>query len=298
LRAVFAKQSPVSRGLLRVRIAKVKHSHLGRLYNCFMTNQDSHSMNNDPERKQRVLFAALSGFLAGTVAAVLSSFINIWLFPDLPLYLEWISIFYAWVMWAVLGGTLAGMAAYSSEGWKSIFLSALCMAIIVLVLNVLQSSASIFLNTVTLIGLLLPFIAMMTPLAVIFFWLANRFVQAMSVAGWARVKIFILNLVVILLLGAAPGVYAKMSARAERGVRIIHSILQDAPDTIHKALLKTEGFAEHKDQPYTLSQAPSIYSTVGVDVTAHYDDGYTILCAVVLYPGSDPSILPCKGQAP
>jgi len=260
-------------------------------------------MNNDPERKQRVLFAALSGFLAGTVAALLSSFINIWLFPDLPLYLEWTSIFYAWVMWAVLGGVLAGVAAYSSEGWKSIFLSALCMAVMVLVLNVLQSSEGFLLNMVALIGLLLPFIAMMTPLAFIFFWLANRFVQAMSVAGWARVKVFILNLFVILVIGAAPGVYAKMSARAERGVRIIHGILQDAaqassPDAVHKALLKTEGFAEHKDQPYTLSQTPSIYSTVGVDVTAHYDDGYTILCAVVLYPGSDPSILPCKGQLP
>jgi len=207
-------------------------------------------------------------------------------------------MFYAWVLWAVLGGVLAGIAAYSSEGWKSIFLSALCMAIAVLILNVLQSSEGFLLNVVALIGLLLPFIAMMTPLAFIFFWLARRFIQAVSVTGWARVKIFVLNLVVILVIGVAPGVYAKMNARAERGVRIIHGILQDAPNTIHKALLKTEGFAEHKDQPYTLSQAPSIYSTVGVDVTAHYDDGYTISCAVVLYPGSDPSILPCKGQLP
>ena len=260
-------------------------------------------MNNDPERKQRILFAASSGFTAGTVAAVLSSFINIWLFPNLPLQLDWSSIFFAWVLWAVLGGVLAGVAAYSSEGWKSIFLSALCMAVTVLILNVLQSSASIFLNTVTLIGLLLPFIAMMAPLAFIFFWLADRFIKAMSVKGWARAKIFLVNFILILVLGTLPGVYAKMGARAERGVRIIHGILQDtaqtsSPDAIHKALLKTEGFAEHKDQPYTLSQAPSVYSTVGVDVTIHYGDGYTILCAVVLYPGSDPSILPCKGRAP
>jgi MFS family permease len=268
-----------------------------------MMNQDSLSAKNNSETKQRVLFAALSGSIAGTTAALLSSFINTWLFPDLPLHLEWSSIFFAWVLWAVLGGILAGVAAFSSEGWKSVLLSALSMAVTILILNFMQSSESTLLNVVVLIGLSLPFTAMMIPLASLFFWLARRFVEAMSLKGWACLKIFLVNFIIILALGALPGVYAKMNAKAERGVRIIHGILQAAaqassPDAFHKSLLKTEGFADHKDQPYTLSQAPSVYSTVGVDVTAHYDDGYTILCTIVLYPGSDPSIIPCKGQAP
>ena len=266
-------------------------------------NQDSLSVKNNSETKQRVLFAALSGFIAGTTAALISSFINTWLFPDLSIHLEWTSIFFVWVLWAVLGGVLAGVAAFSSEGWKSVLLSALSMAVTILVLNFMQSSESALLNAVVLIGLSLPFTAMMTPLAFLFFWLAYRFVQAMSLKGWARWKIFLVNFIIILVLGTIPGMYAKMNARAEQGVRVIHGILQDAaqassPDAVHKSLLKTEGFADHKDQPYTLSQVPSVYSTVGVDVTAYYDDGYTILCTVVLYPGSDPSIIPCKGQAP
>lgn len=266
-------------------------------------NQDSYSVKKKSETKQRVFFAALSGFIAGTVAALLSSFINIWLFPDLPFYIEWSSVFFAWVSWAVLGSMLAGMAAFSYEGWKSILLSALSMAVAVLVLNVIQSSEGILVNFIAFFGLLLPFVAMMTPLAFLFFWLANRFVQALHLKNWARLKVFLVNFVVILVLGAIPGVYAKMSARAEQGVRIIHGILQDAaqassPVGLHKSLLKTEGFSEYTDQPYTLSQVPSLYSTVGVDVTVHYEDGYTILCAVVLYPGSNPSILPCKAMAP
>ncbi len=266
-------------------------------------NQGSLNVKNNSETKQRVLFAALSGFTAGTTAALVSSFINTWLFPDLPLHLEWSSIFFAWILWAVLGGILAGMAAFSSEGWKSISLSSLSMAVTILILNFMQSSESTLLNVVVLVGLSLPFTAMMTPLASLFFWLAHRFVQAMTFEGWVRWKIILVNFIVILVLGTLPGVYAKMNARAEKSVRIIHEILQDAaqapsPDALHKSLLKTEGFADHKDQPYALNQAPSVYSTVGVDVSAHYDDGYTILCTVVMYPGSDPSIIPCKGQAP
>lgn len=261
-------------------------------------NQDTQNIKINLERKQRVLFAALSGFIAGTIVSIILGFINTWLFPDLPLYLNWASIFYGWVLWAVLGGILAGIAGFSSEGWKSVLLSAVCMAFTVLLLSFVQSSESTILKFLVLVGLLLPITAMMAPLAFLFFWLAHRFVQAVSVKGWGRVKIILINSIIILVIGALPGLYTRMNSRIEQGVRIIHGILQDAPDTVHKALLKTEGFAEHQDQPYTLSQAPSIHSTVGVDVTAHYEDGYTILCTVVLYPGSDPSIFPCKGQMP
>jgi hypothetical protein len=268
-----------------------------------MMNQDSEGVKNNLERKQRVLFAALSGFVAGTVAALLSSFINTWLFPDLPLYIEWSSMFLGWVLWSVLGGVLAGVAAFSSEGWKSILFSALGMAVTILVLNVLQNSESALLNTIVLLGLSLPFTAMMIPLAFLFFWLARRFLEAMSLRGWVRSRIFLVNFIVILALGVIPGVYTKMNTRAERGVRIMHEMLQTAAqaspqDAVPKALLKTNGFADHKDQPYTLSQVSSVSSTEGVDVTAHYNDGYTILCTVVLYPGSDPSIFSCKGQPP
>ena len=177
------------------------------------------------------------------------------------------------------------------------------MAATILIINFVQDLDNIFLNLLILLGLSLPFTAMMTPLAYLFFWLTRRFIQALSENGWARGRIFFVNLLVIIVLGAIPGLYAKMDASAERGVRLVHDILQDAAqasslDAVHNALLKTDGLAEHKDQPYTLSQAPSVYSTVGVDVVAHYEDGYTIFCTVILYPGSDPFISPCKGLLP
>jgi len=263
-----------------------------------MINQDILRIKSKPEKQQGIFFAALSGFIAGTVVTVVSSFINTWLFPDLPLYLNWRSIFLGWILWSVWGGILAGITWLSSEGWKSIFLSALCISLTILTINSIQSSQSMMMSLVILIGLLLPFTAMASPLALLFFWLASRFVQAMSLKGWPRQKIFLVNFIIILALGSLSGLFVKMNAKAVQAVQIIHGILQDAPVTLDRSLMKTEGFDNHMGQPYTLSQVPSSYSTVGVDVTAHYADGYTLVCTVVLYPGSDPYINPCKGAAP
>lgn len=255
------------------------------------------------DRKQRMFYAFLSGFAAGTVAAITSSFINVWLYPRLPIYFEWPSVFITWILWALVSGVVASIAVISSEGWTSILLSAFCMASTILIINFVQDMSNIFLNLLVLLGLALPFTAIMTPLAYIFYWLTQRFVRATEFNGWARGRIIIVNILVIIALGLIPGFYAKMNATAEHGVQLVHGILQDAAqassaDEYHLALLKTEGFTEHKDQSYTLSQRPSVYSTVGVDVTAYYEDGYTISCTVILYPGSDPYISPCKGVLP
>ena len=176
------------------------------------------SKHTDPERKKRMLFAALSGFVAGTIATIVSSYINTWVFPDIPFYLEWSSIFVAWLLWAVLGGLLAGIAGLSDEGWKGILFSALGMAFSILLLNAMQSSESTMLKIIAFVGLLFPIAAMVTPLAVIFFWLASRFMQMISLKGWARWKIILVNLIVIVILGVIPGVYAKIEfkSRTER----------------------------------------------------------------------------------
>jgi hypothetical protein len=263
----------------------------------FMTTQGFLTKNNSV-RNQRMFFAALSGFFTGTLVTLATSFINTWFFPDLPLYINWSSILVAWVLWAFLGGLLASLSAFSAESWAGVFLSALSMAVTVLVINSIQSSENMMVSLVAFFGLLLPFIAMMFPLAALFYWLAKRFVEALSLRGWPRSRVFLVNGLIILVLGVLPGWYVKMDQRAEQGVRVVHDVLQGGAGKINEKLTKTSGFAEHQDQPYTLSQVDSSYSTVGVDVTVHYDDGYTIMCTVVLYPGQEPSVSPCQGQMP
>jgi hypothetical protein len=255
------------------------------------------------ERNRRVLYGALSGFLVGTICAVVSTFINTWLYPDLPIYLSWASAFKLWLLWAGLGTILAGVSALSSEGWSSILLSAFLMTLTILLMNFVDDFSLLFLNLIIILGLSLPFTAVMLPLAYLFFWLSRRFLQAETLVAPERRRIILVNALVILGLGILPGVYARFNIRAERGMTVIHEILQagaqvDSVEEYPIQLRKTEGYPEHKDQSYTLSQKQSSYSTVGVDVTAHYEDGYELKCTVILYTSQNPNINPCKGILP
>ncbi len=263
----------------------------------------STNLSNQAEEKHRIIYGAISGFAVGTICAIMATFINTWLYPDLPIYMSWGNAFQLWLLWAGMGCILAGVAAFSSEGWFSILLSAFLMTLTTLILNFIKGSDGLLLNLVILIGLAIPFTAALMPLAYIFFWLSRRFVQAENPKESNRWKILLVNGLVIVCLGFLPGVYARFNVRAEKGMRLIHEILQaggqaDSVDAFPVPLRKTEGYVEHKDQPYTLSQKSSSYSTVGVDVTAHFEDGYELKCTVILYTTRNPNISPCKGVVP
>jgi hypothetical protein len=254
--------------------------------------------SNQLEKRQRIIYAAISGFIAGTICAVVSSFINVWVYPDLPIYISWTGVFGLWALWAGAGCVLAGVAAISSEGWSSIILAAFLMAATALIFTSVSEMTNLLIGMVILIALALPFTAIFAPVAYVFFWLSRRFMEARLLTGRERSKILVVNILVIILLGLLPGLYSKFNARTEQAVRLTHDLLQGSAQTLPPSLVKTEGFMEHRNQAYTLSQIPSVNSTEGVDVTAHYEDGYGILCTVILYPGSEPRVNPCKGLLP
>ena len=108
------------------------------------------------ERNQRIAYAAISDFAAGTICALVASFINIVLFPDLPLHMEWPHVLMLWSLWAGIGGLLAGVSAISSEGWTSILFAAFLMSAVILIVNFVQDMNSLFLNLLILLGLSIP----------------------------------------------------------------------------------------------------------------------------------------------
>lgn len=264
----------------------------------------STNISNHEERRRRILYGALSGFLVGTICILVNTFINTWLYPELPIFMSWSDAFKLWLVWAVLGAVFGGVAALSSEGWFSILLSAFLMTLTILIVNFrVNDLSSLFLNLLIIMGLSLPLTAVMLPLAYIFFWLSRRFMEAKTLLSRERFRVILVNGLVILGLGFLPGLYARFNIRAERGMTLIHEMLQagaqaESVDAYPVQLRKTEGYTEHKDQAYTLSQKQSSYSTVGVDVTAHFEDGYEIKCTVILYTSQNPNLNPCKGILP
>lgn len=255
------------------------------------------------EKKRRITYAAMSGLTAGTLCALILIFINTWAYPDLPLYIDPFNALMLSLFWMAGLSLFAGGSAYTAEGWGSIIPSSILMGAAVLLLNFLQGTSNLFLNVVVLAGLLIPFSGMLMPIGYLFFRLAERFIHARDLSGWARWRILIANALIIILLGALPGAYAKFNLRAEKSVYLVHAMLQEnmrvnSPDALSKPLLNNQNFMEHRASPYTLSQAESRISTVGIDVTAHYADGYLIRCLVILYPDREPSISSCKEIQP
>lgn len=271
--------------------------------NNYLFPPSTNNLSTHAERNRRVIYGAISGFLVGTICALVSTFINTWLYPDLPIYMSWPNAFKLWMLWAGMGTILAGVSALSSEGWFSILVSAFLMTLTVLLLNFVDDLSLLILNLIIILGLALPLTAIMLPLAYLLFWLSRRFLQAETLVAPERTKIILVNVLVILGLGILPGVYARFNLRAERGMTVIHEMLQvgaagDSVEAYPIQLRKTEGYTEHKAQTYKLSQKQSSYSTVGVDVTAHFEDGYELKCTVVLYTARNPNINPCKGIVP
>ena len=62
------------------------------------------------EKKERIMYAAASGFVVGTICVAIGSFINSLLFPDLPLYIDWSNMFFLWCRFGV-GQRAIGIAS-------------------------------------------------------------------------------------------------------------------------------------------------------------------------------------------
>ncbi|MCZ2123400.1 MAG: hypothetical protein LC108_14170 [Anaerolineales bacterium] len=253
-----------------------------------------------PERKARLFYALICGVVIGTICVWLGSFINVWLYPELPLFIDWKQILWMWLAWVLAAASSAGVAAYAEDGWGGIVLSAFLMTAIILIANFSQGSSNFLLNVILFFGLAIPFMAVMAPIAFGFSWLARRFLEAQNLQGGKRWQIIGLNIFVILALGILPGLYPKFNRQTSESLRLIHAMLQSAETSANlpAPLQAAKDFAEHRTQTYTLSQASSPSSTVGVDVAVHYADGYLLSCTVVLYPGSDPYLKPCEASAP
>ncbi|MCC7117908.1 MAG: hypothetical protein IT310_05225 [Anaerolineales bacterium] len=253
-----------------------------------------------PEHKTRIAFAFLYGFVIGTICVGLGSFINVWLYPELPLFINWEQILWSWLVWVLSLTVAAGVAVYAEDGWGGVVFSAFLMAAIILVVNFMQAGGNFWLNVVLMAGLSLPFTTVMAPIAYAFIWLTRRFVEAQTMRGVKRFQILTVNFLVLVALGVAPGLYPKFNRQASESLRLIHAMLQGVATSsaLPLPLQETKDFAKRQTQPYTLSQTPSKFSTEGVDVTAHYADGYQLRCTVVLYPGSDPYLKPCEELAP
>jgi len=241
---------------------------------------------------RHVLLGAFYGFLIGSAFVIVGTTINRLLYPDLPLGMDW-SFFATLSGWLLPGLTLVGaIAALFRERLTSLLLSAVAAGFVALASALFFSTVSTGMKVIVLIFALVPMAAMCLPVVWILRWLAEKHEEGLDSP---RRFTTILPLVLLaLVLGAGSGYFLKMPSRAAEATRFIHQMLQTASGDIESPLHQVAGFQNHTGMDYELFQKPSEAFTEGFDVRAEYEDGYSLTCVVVIYPGRAPRVSQCS----
>jgi len=241
-----------------------------------------------------MLAGALYGLLIGTMFVISAATVDRLLYPDLSLGMDW-SLFLARWVWIALGLALTGaVACLFTEKMPSLLLGSAAAGIVTLVSALFFSTIAIGLKVMLLVFLLLPAAAVSLPLVLILRWLVDRHEQALEEKHILR---WVLPLVLLaIVLGLGSGCFMKMSRRALQAVRFMHEVLQTTPDDMQSQVRDLPGFQSHADQEFRLFQTASETSTEGYDVRAEYEDGYSLNCVIVVYPGSNPYISECTSS--
>ena len=242
---------------------------------------------------QYVLAGALYGFLTGSAFAIAASFVDLLLYPDLPLGVDW-SLFALRWGWLAPGLALIGAVAASFyEKLPSFIIGGLIAGVLALVSALYLSPVNTGMKVIVLIFALVPMAAMSLPVVLILRWLADRHDRALEFKRYGM----ILPLVALaIVLGAGGGYFLRMSGRAGQATRFMHQLLQAAPQDAESPVRGVPGFESHMGMGYRLFQQTSETSTEGFDVRAEYDDGYSVTCIVVVYPGRDPYLSTCTSS--
>jgi hypothetical protein len=214
------------------------------------------------------------------------------LYPDLPLGMDWSLFAMRWI-WIAPGLALIGAVATAfSERLPSLIVGALIAGLLALLSALFFSPVTMGMKVIVLIFTLIPMTAMSLPVTLVLRWLVDRHEQILELHQ-RLVRVLPLILLAV-ALGIGSGYFLKMSKRAVQATYFMQNLLQTAPQDAENPLHDVAGFQDHIDQDYRLFQETSETSTEGFDVRAEYNDGYSVSCIVVVYPGRNPYLSDCS----
>jgi hypothetical protein len=243
-------------------------------------------------RWRRARAGAFYGGLGGTVFVLVAGTIDALVFRDLPMRIDWMV---AGLQWAIIGvglSVLGALAAWPSDGGLGVVGSAAGLAVLVLGVNLFLGHGTWAASLIVLVFMALPATALCLPITLGLRWLARQHVQARAQPGLARWTGPMQLALIALALGLIPGLFMRMSPRAERAVRAAHALLQNAAAD-PGPLSELPDYPAHARTKYELSQRESAISTEGFDVSAAFADGYVVTCVVIVYGDQAPYVRAC-----
>jgi hypothetical protein len=242
----------------------------------------------------RVSSGLLYGALLGTIYALVSQTIDLWLMTDVPLAVNWNQVIIFTITTALSGAALGLVSAAPHETWRGVLAGAVAIALWGLLRATLLTGSMV---TVLLLPTLLPLVVLGLPISGLMRWAVNWHTDNTQHRGfnWLRSQGVLLSGVVA--VAAFAGSWSQMQPYAQDAVRQVDRILQFAISNSDKPLSVTlkdvPDINAHLASRYVLVQRPVDSSATGVEVTVLFEDNYGISC-VIGQAGDTPICKPGK----
>lgn len=243
---------------------------------------------------RRAMVGALYGLLTGTAFVLMSAFIDALLHPDLPIGVDWSLTSRRWMLIGLGLAVIGAVTCLFNETWAGLLAGSVAAGLLALTSALFLSPTNAALKVMVVVFTLAPIAVMSLPIA----WTLRRLAERHAVALYSERSIarIALLMLIAVALGAAGGYFMKMPPDAATAVDYLHTALQSANAIPTEEISTLPGFQGHTGMRYKLFQKASAASTEGYDVRAEFDDGYTLQCTVVVYPGFNTYISDCKSN--
>lgn len=239
------------------------------------------------ERSKRMLPGAIYCALAMTCYVLVSSVINVIVFRDLHLAVDWTDLISRWVEYGLaltVAGALVGWFSDTTEGvvWGGILIAA-TLLIGSLILSLLSGRGNIILgqSIITIIpvlgsGLLVAFVIRMA---------IKRHTDVKKTTDVKIHRAQLTQLIsLVIIVGLLLGVFSLFGNSSQYAIRSLNSTLQNyATDNLIASRFpydRVPALKQHFGMDYALYARVSNVMSGALDITIRFADGYTVTCVV------------------
>ena len=254
-------------------------------------NMDGLGADTREAKIKRAAFGAFYGFLGGIAFVFMAAYINILLNLDLPFGVDWSTLVTRLPLIALGLALVGAVTCWWHEAWQGLISGAAVAAALALIVSLFSSQVPTGLKFIVLVFILVPIAALALPISYVLRWVTERHAAALR-AQWSAVRIAGL-MIFMLALGAVCGYFTKTSAHGVEVAHFMNGLLQN-PVQAKNPLGKIEELSAYQALPYTLYQKKSTDSLEGYDFRVEYEDGFTLRCTVIAYPGAHPLVSKCE----
>lgn len=241
------------------------------------------------ERVQRMVPAAIHGSLIGTAYTLALSLVNVYSFPDLPIGIDWRSILWMWLGYALALALFGAVAAWFTEEYVGIVGGGVFITILLAIFFLITSGTSNVTLTIQSIITAVPLIGVAMLAAMGFRWTARRHLAIMHSKSSQHWKPMLRHLGIVLLIGLIPGIFNRMDLPAQQTLAKLDELLQAAP--VNQSvwpqlpLKQVPTLKDHFGVEYLIYPKRSVMTAGSLDVTIRFADGFVMACILPVNSG-------------